>query len=1244
MSEFEDGQSKSNFLENNNEGGGLEDLSFIEGVTREEVFFCLDAIMRNVDFKNADFLIKKYNLSEEVVLGAAKKALESLVFSFDKAMELIARYNLPEDVVSEVVRNSLLKIINGFDWRVLKGLKSIVDKFAIVDQLLKETEVRVAIKKKFLDMISDPNAVHMNVNIISEFATVVDPCKEICLSDEVKKSAIVKSKENLSGKLNWHYEDLTSFIKLFGISETDLREKHIADLVEILGDQASLGGLDRYVEAFFLTDLTLKSEEVKVAAVNSLKVSFSNKYWYTEGLDLIKKIGLSPEEVKGPAKVAIHGLLWDSVDIALTKTFLQTFSEYLSREDYVEDLENFFLRMLENYADIRYLKYIYSEFSLPESFVKSGKVLLAASKRIVDEVARNSGTEFILQAKDWFGFDDMAIFNFLKAEKTFSTIIERFGTNDLSSLGKFIKDNSDFVGWLRKNKEECFLNEADLLNNSGFDLKELNTLKKAGFDLAKLDEKDNERYYQEAFSLIKDSRNLDWEDRENISGPFENGAQKFGYKKMFEYIKRKGLTHHDALHNFNKVLALLGASEIKPAQFYGQILDQVRMDDSQYDTGTAHHELNSLVSIINLDVQEAVAKASKYKDIGKLQALVADLGSPEQVFASWRSLKKYKEVCLLLGRTEILDKLKELKESGKMELYRFIETLAFHPNISMDKVFQFWQNPGTFLEIKDDHDKANVHDKKKPSNYTHIPNLDLTAENLRDAQVEGKLDELQAFRPLEITYELPRNGEVGAVIESEKNTIILVQEALGSFKDKIPCKAKDPKKLFKELNNLFRSKNLNLKDYLEGKIVLDSETEAQILALLEDKKTGYGRVPQVEVARYRAKINLKSDPDGVIAGNDTACCMPFGSGKNNVYTFNPACSLFAIQQERSDGTWRTVAQSVLTKDKDIKRNVAEVLELMSSPQKPRLDTVLPEDILVMGESILACDNVELTPNVKGHELAEAQIEMIYKDFMAEYLARYAKLDNLSNSQVVIGKGYSDSLTHLPQIENTFVPSAPVAYSDKTHDKVFQLVPKLAEGVQRQVVEHKKPGEEKELVTSQKGISFLTFEDAISVAYLEGKIYADNTSLIQYLHNMENGLIAKDIKNTTESRANMSFKHSGEDGKIHGYMVAYEGRLEEGKYMGEPVIYVSDIASDKKNHGTGKALMLALLEQYRKNYVNKGNFLPIYAQARESTSYAIITKKLQEYGALVGLELELEEVGNYKVENDTMHQIIIRVKR
>src|SRR3989339_898654 len=789
---------------------------------------------------------------------------------------------------------------------------------------------------------------------------------------------------------------------------------------------------------------------------------------------------------------------------------------------------------------------------------------------------------------------------------------------------------------------ELLFNEKNSIQKtlSNFSVLELNVLAEQN-KLQNLKWLGSEEECEGIFKKLKENGIDSWSDEHNISGPFERGSAIFGYKKMFSYILREGVSRHDKLYNFDKVIELFKISGLEAQEFYIQILDQVKRDGAEYDGGKSVHHLNTIANNFRGDISKVLQEAQEYGDIKGLQTLVKDLSTPEQIFKSWESLKKYAELCQLLGKKEILGQLKQLKSEGegKEKLYKYIERLAFHPDISMQSVIQFWRNPEAFLGLLDIHTDVGLQNRKKPSNYIEIPNLDLTAEQLRDALVEGSLDQIQVFEPLEIEYELPaRSMSVQAPFE-------LIRDAIGMKSMNLVGKAQDPGKVFAEIQTFLKKSGIkiNFRNYLFGEEKTDEEVESKIVEIVRKYYN-----PTVETVNYRAKINLKSDPDGVVAGNDTACCMPFGSGKNNIYTFNPVCSLFTIQQERGDGTWRTVAQSVLTKDKDIKKNISEVMKQMTDPEKPPIGSVLSEDVLNQGESILACDNVELTPNVKGHKLTEAQVELIYRDFMAEYLARYAKQDNLATNQVVIGQGYSDSLTHLPQIPNTYAPSAPVGYSDKTHEKVYQLTPKLAEGIKKQVIESDLPGGKKaELITGQRGVSYLTFEDTLPVAFIEGKAYHDNQTLIQYLHNMENALIAKDISNVSKDRPNMSLKHTGEDGRIQGYMLAYEGRMnedeEEGSEKVEPIIFVSDIASDLKHPGTGGALMRAFLEQYRQNYISKGNFVPVYAQAREKTSYAIIKSKLKKYGEEVGLELEMEELGTYQEGDDTMHQIIIRVK-
>jgi len=739
---------------------------------------------------------------------------------------------------------------------------------------------------------------------------------------------------------------------------------------------------------------------------------------------------------------------------------------------------------------------------------------------------------------------------------------------------------------------------------------------------------------QSNFQILS-ARIPEWQDEQNIAGPFREGAAVFGEERMFKYLDRKGLSRHDGLHQFKKILELADDSGLSSNEFYNSILSQTFKDDAIYDEGTAQHLLNTIASTISLKNFDAITqKAQEYKDIAKLSILLETLKTPQSVCASWKNLKKFKEVIDLLNRTDILVKLKEVKASGNEKLYNYIETLAFHPNIAMERVFEFWQSPESFLNLADSHTPEEVHNRKKPSNYIEFPNLDLSAVELRDALVDGSYDSLQVFEPLVIEYELTEKFPLVQSLSSE------IQRALGKRSEGKKGEAQNPNKLFRQFQDLFKSHKLSLNEYFEGKVTLSPEVTEQIERILYGDN-GF-KINQADIDTYRAKINLKSDPDGVVAGNDTACCMPFGSGKNNVYTFNPVCALFTVQKKRDDGVWRTIAQSVLTKDISIGREIPGVIEQMRA--NARMQDVIPEDVLSDKEHIIACDNIEVSPNFRSDSDV---LETIYRDFFAQYIARFAKRDKLDATRVVIGKGFTDALTNLPQESNTFVPEAPVGYSDKLGDSVYVLSlagkgrkESQTRIISRQVTEEKITKEGQDDSYLPKGVSPLTFEDALPVSYIEGKAYASNESLIEYLHNMENALIAKDVNNAAKHRPNMSLKYADNKGTMHGYLLAYEGKRDK---EGEPVVYISDLASDGSMRAGG-ALILGFTENYKRHYLDQGKLTPIYAQMREQTSYAIITKQLDKLASGSGMRFNMEEIGTYDVGDDTMHEVMIRPVR
>ncbi|MDO8499367.1 MAG: hypothetical protein Q7S66_01760 [bacterium] len=407
---------------------------------------------------------------------------------------------------------------------------------------------------------------------------------------------------------------------------------------------------------------------------------------------------------------------------------------------------------------------------------------------------------------------------------------------------------------------------------------------------------------------------------QNIAEQLDDGVARFGAAVMLKYMNRPGVSRHDALFFMPQLLSV--QSQVCPPNKFVEILLQVAKDNSAYEEGTAHHRLGSIVTELDnseMNVDQIFEEAKKYPEIVTLQKLVADLqGEGGGAVATWRGLKKFYELYQLLQRTEILDELKGGVLSPKLRNY--VETLAFHPNISTTEVIKFWKEPAEFLDIDDGHTAAEINRVKKPSNLISLPHLGLTAERLRDALVDGEMDDIQAIPPMEKTFYfgLPDKGDV---------LFFALRKALGERKQGIKGEAKNPRKLFSEAQAWCKDNDIQWEDlYSEtaGPAVLDKLTGTNsgalstLANLIFDKNFGV-RDEKIKAQEYRARIGKKGDPDMVVAGNDTASCMPFGSGKNNVYMFNPTYAQFMLERKVKGARgepdkWRMVAQSVMSID------------------------------------------------------------------------------------------------------------------------------------------------------------------------------------------------------------------------------------------------------------------------------------------------------------------------------------------
>jgi hypothetical protein len=755
-----------------------------------------------------------------------------------------------------------------------------------------------------------------------------------------------------------------------------------------------------------------------------------------------------------------------------------------------------------------------------------------------------------------------------------------------------------------------------------------------------------------------------WKDAEHVQRPFERGAEAFGASTMMRYIFGSKATPHDALIGFDHVIELYKRSGLSKEQFDGNILSQVSNDDAPSDAGPAYSRLAAISRDFPTNITDVVNRAKELDRLPDIHNLTDAFQDEASVFKNWRSLERFADLQRYLDDAAFLKELAELRNTDP-KLADWLSVLSFHKDSRVPKslITEIWKNPESFIDRDDSH-AGKLHQRKKPSNYTEeIPFLDLTARQLRDALIRGKLDELQVFSPMKVEYELG-----GSSLQSELN------RAIGSRAEERKGEATNANLLYAKVRNLLKSElglsEEQFKQWVRGDAQALSQQMQQAMEqpelvqkvdeLLYSKNFGLNDRPQPPL-RFIAEIHRKSDPLATVVGDDTANCMGFGTGKNNVYMFNPNDAIFTVRLVNSEGKARTIAESLLTKDMDIGMSIPKLMEDMTSNPNALLDKIKPEQVLHNKQAVIAADNVEVHPN---HMDKDAALEAVYTDFFARYIAAHGAAENIQADKIIIGTGHNDAMNHLPREDNTYLPQAPVGYSDKTGEKVLSLSLTGKPSMPLHVVSIEDApiaGRIKPATPVTSGVSPLTFEDTLPVAYLESAVYAKADALRVGPHNMENALIAKDINNAAKGRPNLSLKYVDKDGNTKAYMLAYEGRYKDSQNTnneeGKPVIFISDFVNSKgagdsgRGEGTpiseqigGGKLLLEFGKLYKENYLDNGRMMPILANARDNTSYALVMNHFETLGKKLGYRFEVKELDTYKQGSDTMHDVLITPHR
>lgn len=713
-----------------------------------------------------------------------------------------------------------------------------------------------------------------------------------------------------------------------------------------------------------------------------------------------------------------------------------------------------------------------------------------------------------------------------------------------------------------------------------------------------------------------------------------NGRDYFGAKAILQYMNRADMRRHDALFYLNRIIDLHKKSELSKEAFVGNILLQVAKDQSQYRNGSAHAQFREVVSSLQKMAPIDILKEARlYDKIESLQELVKEFsqaGGVKEAFSSWKNLQKLYELQEMLQQRVVLEKLNEGAYSPALR--RFAQKVAFHPGSSGEAVIKLLEDPAAFFDIDDElgHTPRVLNDAKKPSNYLSLPYLGMRAEDLREAIVDGTLERLQTLPPMERGYVIAQGNERDTP-EMIKARVIFndMIRGIGRHRKGVPGKARSPKKAFHGIRQFCREHRVDLRQ------LVSEQDGPRVIAELSDEAVGnlkkivylggendYGvhpRAQEAQIDEYRVRMGSKGDPDMMTAGDDTASCMPFGSGKQNVYMCNPNCVQMIVERRTEDG-WKTAAQSVVNIDLETGKLTPELINDYLKKDQHLEDLV--DRSVFQAPGVVTCDNIEIAKNEEGRK-SRAIVEC-YRRFFQEYLSLHAKRLGVDAREVAIGTGYT-GVDHddLIKVDNTLIPLVPMGYSDNIHRRriSFEVNP-----------------EAERSYSPKTGMAPMTSRDVIGVSWLEGKSYQDNKDLLYNLHKMQNNIVGMEIANEYFDRPGLSFVHRDDEGVPDGYLLAYEGQDEDRSF-----IYVSDIAVDpgKRGAGVGGELMQTFLEAFARSYGSeKRPFMPVFANLRESTSYAILKAGLDKLAAHAGLKAEMVEVGVHDEGGETMHDVFL----
>ncbi len=766
--------------------------------------------------------------------------------------------------------------------------------------------------------------------------------------------------------------------------------------------------------------------------------------------------------------------------------------------------------------------------------------------------------------------------------------------------------------------------------------------------------------------------------RHNVPEAIEASLKVISWKQLLAFVDSSDETRTldsmllDDNHQpiISKVSAFVDTldNEHEKKKFWDNVFGQVARDKGVDSNGAISHQvLGYVIDLLNsLGTQgenwKQVLLESDVKDPLFLE-LRQQLIEEGKYLDSWKQFQRLRVLVNIMKHQDILETISSYLHQGEdgVKLYNYYRYLILHSAMrDFDALKQMILEPEEFLGIGDVHTPEALHSAKKPSRLLEFDHIDLTARELVDGLVLGHLNRFQVIQPFEMELNIADLDPQLQKLQGGKLLRYILDNRYASENEVREATHVYLKKALGQLEQKRQAEGLNR---TEERVTL---SVGHILQLLEGESVPFlGIVDQMNAFRftvtslrdnnlqlltYKVRIIPKSDPQAVMTGSEAPSCMYFGTGKNNVYLFNPNTAFLALSKKVTgeDGVVRDriLATSVLTLDRKIPVLVSEFVNAVQqalvtgSIETLNMQELLGVDFIsqISNDAYISADNVEGAPNEiigkSGSMDFNDLVKAAYAKFFAEYLKHNPETlrgRRINTEQINVGFGYADFMTDLDRQDNYYVMQAPVGYSDKTGEKVG-ILPLPFNNVE-QVTEE-----------NINGIHPLSYEDTLEVAYIENQAFKDST-FKNHLAGLEMEMIAATYNEAIkgERRKNLSLGYF-EDGKLLGYAIAYVGVDHDG----QEIIYISDLAALKKNSIAGGRVLNKLFENIRSTeemFQQKyGHYIPVVFQAtnNENGSFRLFRampgdsreisrkkqKRLEEKGFIVEQETDL---GDGRVE-------------